>query len=82
MKIEGLEKLNEVLKELKDSNDFYEIIYCGVTDEPKGSVQSTIGLWEHEYVDQKTGYACDDYYGNLYIPVGDDKHYFHFFYRA
>lgn len=80
--IEGLILLNTIMKELTNQGDYYTIDYCGIVDKPYGKRRETEAPWEEEYARQSTGCCEDDYYGDLYIPVGDGMHYFHFFYRA
>lgn len=69
MKIITVEKLERILKELKRDCIYAEFI--GVVDTPNGCMQeSELSGFKYEYVDQKTGCSCDDYYGTICLPFG------------
>lgn len=72
MDIKTLQDLEKILLYYKE--DLTYIDFMGIVDNPKGQKQSLEieGLtFDCEYIDQKVGCCGDDYYGNIYIPIGD-----------
>lgn len=55
--------------------DGMNIFFPRIVDFPKGTKQdSDIDIFDHEYVSQKTGTCCDDYYGEVYYPLSNGKY--------
>lgn len=61
------------IKEIMEHDCHYWRIY-EITDKPEGDRQETIGIFDHEYVDQTCGISGDDYSGSMYFPVGDGRY--------
>ncbi len=57
-----------IIENAKDNG--MEIFFPEIVDTPCGTRQdSEINLFDHEYVDQKTGHSGDDFYGSIYYPI-------------
>lgn len=62
--------LNKIIDNAKE--DGMNILFPKIVDAPKGKKQdSEIDIFDHEYVSQK---CCDDYYGEVYYPIGNGKY--------
>jgi len=45
-----------------------------IVNEPRGTNQNeSYGPFKAVWVDQRTGYICDNYYGHIYAKFGPDK---------
>jgi hypothetical protein len=68
--LKTLEIIDYIIQEIK--KDVWCSDYIGVVDTPNGTRQeSSIDLFDHEYINQKCGCCEDDYYGEIYFPVND-----------
>lgn len=71
-----VKRIKKLFKEF-DQDDNYLSTYTiqWVVDQPSfWAKKQRCDYWfEFEYVDQRTGYECDDYYGTMYYPLPDWK---------
>jgi len=57
---------------IKDCDGGYDL---KIVNKPRGSFQKeNYDFIKHIYVDQSCGYCEDDYYGEVYIPLPDNKY--------
>lgn len=64
---------NKIIENAKE--DGMQIYFPKIVTIPKGNKQdSEIDIFDHEYVNQKTGCCGDDYYGEIYYPIGNGKY--------
>jgi hypothetical protein len=66
---EFLKAVIEIMKEDGGSCGLVDIV-----DRPKGGREDLTGLIDHIYVEQRSGVCEDDYYGEIYIPIGKGKY--------
>jgi hypothetical protein len=64
---------NKIIEDAKEQG--MQIFFPRIVSVPKGSKQeSEIDIFDHEYVNQQAGYYGDDFYGEIYYPIGDGKY--------
>jgi len=68
--VSWLSKLFVKLADHLDDVSSWRIV--GIVDTPKGSKQpSDTNHFDHEYVVQHAGSCEDDWYGHIYLPIGE-----------
>lgn len=62
--------ISELAEEMNSANSEWKIL--GIVDTPKGERQDEeFTFCDHSFVKQKCGVCEDDYYGEIYIPIGN-----------
>lgn len=70
-KVKGIPFLSLLKKDIKDNEVHGKFEIC---NKPRGNNQGDYwGNLKGVYVDQYTGYECDDYYGWIYFPIKKNK---------